>query len=251
MASRADELSTSSDLNGAIAYAKQLEAENARLQKLAAHRGGTIDLLRKLLQQASDSLDSVRQSDHQIAEMRLRQALDMAEDKISRMANPATLKWALDAECEQDEVVRLTKENATLREERDEAIKREMNTVMRLEMAESSLQLANAKLAEALEQRNDARRNQCELAAKKPGRENPAAEASRKVGAEHANRLWQQATGCDIPAEAAEKIGRLEASAVDIELLRWCYRAMQLCSSSIQLDSAANALAEAYPEVKK
>jgi hypothetical protein len=42
----------------------------------------------------------------------------------------------------------LEAENVKLREERDEAIKREMNTVMRLEMAESALQLANAKLAE-------------------------------------------------------------------------------------------------------
>jgi hypothetical protein len=52
---------------------------------------------------------------------------------------------------------------ANLREELDEAIKREMDTVMRLEMAESSLQLANAKLAEALEQLNDTRRDLCEM----------------------------------------------------------------------------------------
>ena len=93
----------------------------------------------------------------------------------------------------------LEAENAKLREEMEEAIKREMNTVMRLEMAGSSLQLANAKLAEALEQRNNARRNQCELEAMVNA---PAGfSADRKVWRERAKRRYAEASW---PGSAAE-----------------------------------------------
>jgi hypothetical protein len=77
-----------------------------------------------------------------------------------------------------------------------------------------------------------------------------AARLDARSNARNTNWHWRMATGCGGPTEAAEKIGRLEASAVDIKLLRRCYRAMWL-SSSIELNSAANALAEAYPEVTK
>jgi hypothetical protein len=97
-----------------------------------------------------------------------------------------------------------------------------------------------------------------------------------RVAVEHANGLWKRATGCAAPAEAQNLIFRLRAKiermgrdrehpnsggvystgkapTVDIELLRRCYRAMLLGQhdQAGQLDSAAMALAEAYPEVAK
>jgi DNA repair exonuclease SbcCD ATPase subunit len=93
----------------------------------------------------------------------------------------------------------LEAENAKLREEMEEAIKREMNTVMRLEMSESALQLANANLALALEQRNKARRNQCELEAMVNEPEGFPAE--RKAWRDRAKRRYAEEAW---PGSAAE-----------------------------------------------
>jgi hypothetical protein len=95
--------------------------------------------------------------------------------------------------------------------------------------------------------------------------EPPGDPMAGRVAVEHANGLWKRATGCAEPAEAQSLISKLNAEierlrsapsvaiSSDIELLRRCYRAMLLGQhdQAGQLDSAAMALAEAYPEVTK